>query len=142
MQKLLLFLSTITLSCSLNAQVEFGNLKGKWIQATINDSGELVIQPSRGGLDMIIFSDDNELKFEGADHCTGGVDKSGKSQLDKTVSTLTFYYTTRHDPYCGVSEIDETEVYTIEKLSPTSLILSEINSNDQKRFSAFMIVND
>lgn len=133
MQKLLLFFITVTLGYSLNAQVEFNNLKGKWMQAAINDSGKVVVQPSRGGLDVIFFSEDNELKFEGADHCTGGIDKAGKWQLDKHDSTLTFYYITSHDPYHEVSDINETEVYKIEKLSSTNLILSEVNFKDQKR---------
>ena len=132
MTKLFLFLSLIILGYNLTAQVDFDSLHGRWTHAAIKDSGEVVIQISRGGLDEIVFSANGDVEFIGAHHCTGGIGKSGNWSINEKDSTLTFHYTAMRDRYPGIMDIDETEVYKIEKLSNFNLILLETNSADSQ----------
>lgn len=132
MTKLFLFLSLIILGYTLSAQVDFDSLHGRWTQAVINDSGEVVIRISRGGLDEIIFSENGELEFIGAHHCTGGIGKSGNWSINERDSTLTLHYTAMTDRYLGTIDLDETEVYKIEKLSSDNLILLKTDSSNQQ----------
>ncbi|AEV31767.1 hypothetical protein Oweho_0754 [Owenweeksia hongkongensis DSM 17368] len=121
---------------SIIAQVDIELLHKRWTQAFLNDSNAVVpIGLTRGGLDHIIFSEDGELTFEGAPMCGIGLNYYGDWALNSKDSILTLRYTSKQDIFSGESQIDETEVYKIEKLSPTNLILSELNSKDPRRLS-------
>lgn len=125
----------ITGNCII-AQVDIELLHKRWTQAFLNDSNAVVpIGLTRGGLDHIIFAKDGKLTFEGAPMCGEGLNYYCNWTLNSKDSILTLRYTSKQDRYPGESQIDETEVYKIEKLSLTNLILMKINSEEPKRYA-------
>jgi hypothetical protein len=126
---LAIFFISITIFSSEQSKVNFKNLTNSWTQGKIESNGNVIkANASRGGWYNLKIKKDNSVIFSDPFNCGIGHEHQGNWTINKLDKTVTFIFTKQvgyvNSP--GNSEINETEIYKIEKLTKTELILTKV----------------
>ena len=113
-------------------------LVNKWTEAKIDSVGKVVqADMSLGGWSSLTINDNKTVIYAAAFDCGFGHSRNGTWVLNTKKKTLTFIFTEKvgfmNAP--GTVAIKEKEVYTIERLSKTELVLK---NKAKKKTLAFL----
>ena len=126
---LTLFLLTASIISFSQNKIDYKQITNNWIYGKI-DSTSQVITPfiTRGGASFLFINADTTIIHKGQSNCGFGHKELGKWKINKKNSTITFKYTTSVGYRYNTTpvEINNVEIYKIEKLSSNELILSQI----------------
>ena len=117
------------------SSIDYQLITNSWTEGKINSEG-VVIQAdiNRGGWYRLNINSGGTVIFGDPFSCGFGSERQGKWTLKETDSTLSFTFSKRvgymNSP--GATEIKETEIYKIIKLTTDELILMQlVNGNKQ-----------
>src|SRR6185369_2452695 len=129
---LIFFLTITTILSYGQSKIEFGQLTNSWTQGQIDPEGKIIkAKVNRGGWYHLNINTDATVVFSDPFTCGFGYRRDGKWTLNQLDSTVTFYFDRRagymNSP--GTSNINEIEIYKIEKLTADELLLKKIGQD-------------
>jgi hypothetical protein len=134
---LLIFLLINTLVVLGQSNFDFDQITNNWTEGKIDSNGKVVqADINRGGWSSLDIKADQTVIFSGPYLCGSGSARKGKWVLIMNDSTIKFIFN-ESVPYVsthGTQEINETEIYKIEKVSKNELILNNLGGNKATPF--------
>jgi hypothetical protein len=124
-----IFLFITTVLVFGQKSVDFRQLIKSWTEGKIDQSGKVIkADIKRGGLRFLDINSDTTVVFKGSIDCGFGHERHGIWKLNGVDTTVTFTFTKKvgYEKPTKTTEIDETEIYRIEKVTADELILTRI----------------
>ncbi len=125
---LTLFLFITTILAFGQSSVDFGQLINSWTQGKIDKNGKVIqADINRGGWYQLNINSDTTVIFGAPFTCGFGHERHGKWTLNKmdTTATFTFSKSVGYMNSQGTTNINEMEIYKIQKLTADELILTQ-----------------
>ncbi len=132
---IVLFLLTTTVQASGQSSIDFGQFINSWTQGKIDQNGNVIkAGKSRGGSYQLNINSDSRVIFRDPFTCGFGQERNGKWTLNKMDTTVTFIFS-KSVGYINspmTSNINETEIYKIKKLTSDELILKKLSDGIER----------
>lgn len=132
---LTLFLITATLLAFGQGSIDFQNFINSWTQGKIEPNGKVIqADVNRGGWYELIINSDATVILRDPLACGFGHERQGKWIFNKIDTAIVFTFSKRigymNSP--GTDNINEMEIYKIEKLTMDELILTGMIAGEEK----------